>query len=132
MHQVVETYTYTHVHSEAPSNTDREEVQVHGCNKLASRHVRLELAESRAVPRCDICENAPAFFFCGIDGTSLCLHCDTDVHIGGKKTHERYLLTGQRVEARLFLSSYFTVVSNEESCTLTGFEELPLCRAGIL
>jgi hypothetical protein len=73
-----------------------------------------------------------AFFFCGIDGTSLCLHCDTDVHMGGKKTHERYLLTGQRVEARFFLSSYFTVVSNEESCILTGFEELPLCRAGIL
>jgi hypothetical protein len=62
MHQVVETHTYTHVHSEAPSNTDREEVQVHGCNKLASRHVRLELAESRAVPRCDICENAPGTF----------------------------------------------------------------------
>jgi hypothetical protein len=36
--------------------------KVHGCNKLASRHVRLELAESRAVPRCDICENAPGTF----------------------------------------------------------------------
>jgi hypothetical protein len=72
--------------------------KVHGCNKLAGRHVRLELAEARAVPRCDICENAPAFFFCGIDGTSLCLQCDMDVHIGGKKTHERYLLMGQRVE----------------------------------
>ncbi|KAL3686398.1 hypothetical protein R1sor_008972 [Riccia sorocarpa] len=72
--------------------------KVHGCNKLASRHVRLELAEARAMPRCDICENAPAFFFCGIDGTSLCLQCDMDVHIGGKKTHERYLLMGQRVE----------------------------------
>lgn len=72
--------------------------KVHGCNKLASRHVRLELAEARTVPRCDICENAPAFFYCGIDGTSLCLQCDTDVHIGGKKAHERYLLLGQRVE----------------------------------
>ncbi|GBG70921.1 hypothetical protein CBR_g8223 [Chara braunii] len=72
--------------------------KVHGCNKLASRHVRLELAEARAVPRCDICENAPAFFFCGIDGTSLCLQCDMDVHTGGKKAHARYLLMGQRVE----------------------------------
>ncbi len=42
-----------------------------------------------------------AFFFCGIDGTSLCLQCDMDVHIGGKKTHERYILMAQRVEARL-------------------------------
>ncbi|CAK9231529.1 unnamed protein product [Sphagnum troendelagicum] len=72
--------------------------KVHGCNKLASRHMRLELAESRAVPHCDICENAPAFFFCGIDGASLCLQCDVDVHVGVKKSHERYLLTGQRVE----------------------------------
>ncbi|XP_024517933.1 B-box zinc finger protein 18 isoform X2 [Selaginella moellendorffii] len=72
--------------------------QVHGCNKLASRHVRLQLAEARAVPRCDICESAPAFFYCGIDGTSLCLQCDMDVHTGGKKTHERYLMLGQRVE----------------------------------
>ncbi|MCO5601698.1 hypothetical protein L7F22_055821 [Adiantum nelumboides] len=72
--------------------------KVHGCNKLASRHIRLTLAEAGAHRRCDICENAPAFFFCGIDGTSLCLQCDMDVHVGGKRTHERYLLMGQRVE----------------------------------
>lgn len=36
--------------------------QVHGCNKLASRHVRLELAEARAVPSCDVCEKAPGKF----------------------------------------------------------------------
>lgn len=72
--------------------------KVHSCNKLANRHVRLQLTESRAVPRCDICENAPAFFFCGVDGTSLCLQCDMDVHVGGKKAHERYLMMGQRVE----------------------------------
>lgn len=29
------------------------------CNKLASRHVRVGLAEPNEVPRCDICENAP-------------------------------------------------------------------------
>ncbi|KAG0622414.1 hypothetical protein M758_3G095900 [Ceratodon purpureus] len=75
--------------------------KVHSCNKLANRHVRLELTESRAVPRCDICENAPAFFFCGVDGTSLCLQCDMDVHVGGKKAHERYLMMGQRVELPL-------------------------------
>jgi len=29
------------------------------CNKLASRHVRVGLANPSEVPRCDICENAP-------------------------------------------------------------------------
>ncbi len=33
-------------------------MKVHACNKLASRHVRLQLAEARAVPVCDICEKA--------------------------------------------------------------------------
>eukprot|EP00898_Chlorokybus_atmophyticus_P008761 jgi/Chlat1/8887/Chrsp92S08200 len=75
------------------------DVKVHGCNKLASRHTRVELAEARAAPNCDICEDAPAFFFCAIDGTSLCLQCDMDVHVGGKSSHDRYLLLGQRVEA---------------------------------
>ncbi|KAB2036577.1 hypothetical protein ERO13_D03G010800v2 [Gossypium hirsutum] len=76
--------------------------KVHMCNKLASRHVRVGLANPSAVPRCDICENAPgmhtAFFYCEIDGSSLCLQCDVIVHVGGKKTHGRYLLLRQRVE----------------------------------
>ncbi|KAL8543092.1 hypothetical protein ACS0TY_003829 [Phlomoides rotata] len=72
--------------------------KVHMCNKLASRHVRVGLAEPSQVPRCDICENAPAFFYCEIDGTSLCLQCDMIVHVGGKRTHGRYLLLRQRVE----------------------------------
>nr|QZU26830.1 BBX3 protein [Iris germanica] len=72
--------------------------KVHMCNKLASRHVRVGLADPSDVPRCDICENAPAFFYCEIDGTSLCLQCDMIVHVGGKRTHGRYLLLRQRVE----------------------------------
>ncbi|CAA2974145.1 B-box zinc finger protein 19-like isoform X1 [Olea europaea var. sylvestris] len=72
--------------------------KVHMCNKLASRHVRVGLAEPSAVPRCDICENAPAFFYCEKDGSSLCLQCDMMVHVGGKRTHGRYLLLRQRVE----------------------------------
>ncbi|KAB5561382.1 hypothetical protein DKX38_006339 [Salix brachista] len=72
--------------------------KVHICNKLASRHVRVGLAEPSDVPRCDICENAPAFFYCEIDGISLCLQCDMIVHVGGKRTHGRYLLLRQRVE----------------------------------
>ncbi|XP_057966116.1 B-box zinc finger protein 18-like isoform X3 [Malania oleifera] len=72
--------------------------KVHMCNKLASRHVRVGLAAPSDVPRCDICENAPAFFYCEIDGSSLCLQCDMIVHVGGKRTHGRYLLLRQRVE----------------------------------
>lgn len=34
-------------------------LQVHMCNKLASRHVRVGLADPSVVPHCDICENAP-------------------------------------------------------------------------
>ncbi|MQM21630.1 hypothetical protein Taro_054674 [Colocasia esculenta] len=74
------------------------EIKVHMCNKLASRHVRVGLADPSDVPRCDICENAPAFFYCEIDGSSLCLQCDMIVHVGGKRTHGRYLLLRQRVE----------------------------------
>lgn len=29
------------------------------CNKLASRHVRVGLADPSNAPSCDICENAP-------------------------------------------------------------------------
>ncbi|XP_027112149.2 B-box zinc finger protein 19-like isoform X1 [Coffea arabica] len=72
--------------------------KVHMCNKLASRHVRVGLAEPSEVPHCDICENAPAFFYCEVDGSSLCLQCDMLVHVGGKRTHGRYLLLRQRVE----------------------------------
>ncbi|KAE8690649.1 B-box zinc finger protein 19 [Hibiscus syriacus] len=72
--------------------------KVHMCNKLASRHVRVGLADPSNVPGCDICENAPAFFYCEVDGSSLCLQCDMSVHVGGKRTHGRYLLLRQRVE----------------------------------
>ncbi|GFP94522.1 B-box zinc finger protein 19 [Phtheirospermum japonicum] len=66
--------------------------KVHMCNKLASRHVRVGLASPVDVPRCDICENSP------VDGSSLCLQCDMIVHVGGKRTHRRYLMLRQRVK----------------------------------
>ncbi|KAI8007501.1 B-box zinc finger protein 19 [Camellia lanceoleosa] len=46
----------------------------------------------------DICENAPTFFYCEEDRSSLCLQCDMIVHVGGKRTHERYLVLRQRIE----------------------------------
>lgn len=42
-----------------------------------------------------------AFFYCETDGSSLCLQCDMIVHVGGKRTHGRYLLFRQRVEVCL-------------------------------
>nr|GMC95552.1 B-box zinc finger protein 19-like isoform X1 [Ipomoea batatas] len=39
-----------------------------------------------------------AFFYCEIDGSSLCLQCGMMVHVGGKRTHGRYLLIRQRIE----------------------------------
>ncbi|CAN4078780.1 unnamed protein product [Withania somnifera] len=72
--------------------------KVHTCNKLASRHVRVGLAKPNDVPGCDICENSPAFFYCEVDGSSLCLQCDMMVHVGVKRSHSRYLLLRQKVE----------------------------------
>ncbi|XP_022132962.1 B-box zinc finger protein 19-like [Momordica charantia] len=74
------------------------DTKVHMCNKLASRHVRVGLANPSEVSHCDICENAPAFFYCEVDGSSLCLQCDMIVHVGGKRMHKRYLLLRQGVE----------------------------------
>lgn len=74
------------------------DAQVHMCNKLASRHLRVRLADPSAVPQCDICENAPAFFYCEVDGSALCLQCDMGVHVGSKKTHGRYLMLRQKFE----------------------------------
>ena len=45
-----------------------------------------------------------AFFYCKIDGTSHCLQCDMIVHVGGKRTHGRYLLLRQRVEVCCFFT----------------------------
>lgn len=72
--------------------------KVHMCNKLASKHVRVGLDNPVDVPRCDICENSPAFFYCEVDGSSLCLQCDSTVHVEGKRTHRRYLMLRQRVQ----------------------------------
>lgn len=50
-----------------------------------------------------------AFFYCEIDGSSLCLQCDMIVHVGGKRTHERYLLLRQRVEVCATLQESFRI-----------------------
>lgn len=48
------------IRCENPFTKDNlHELQVHSCNKLANRHVRVGLADPSDVPHCDICENAP-------------------------------------------------------------------------
>lgn len=59
-----------------------------------------------------------AFFYCEIDGSSLCLQCDMAVHVGGKRTHGRYLLLRQRVEVCV------SVVERFCSCSVNGIIEI--------
>ncbi|MCD7449417.1 hypothetical protein HAX54_052123 [Datura stramonium] len=44
-----------------------------------------------------LCITREAFFYCEVDGSSLCSQCDMMVHVGGKRT-QRYLLLRQKVE----------------------------------
>ncbi|KAK4777952.1 hypothetical protein SAY87_018139 [Trapa incisa] len=46
--------------------------EIHGANKLASRHERVFL--------CEVCEQAPAAVTCRADAASLCSACDADIH----------------------------------------------------
>ncbi|KAJ4751562.1 B-box zinc finger family protein [Rhynchospora pubera] len=78
----------------------RCDVEVHAANKLASKHQRL-LLESlpNKLPRCDICQEKPAFIFCVEDRALFCRDCDEPIHVHGSLTgdHQRYLATGIRV-----------------------------------
>ncbi|ONM16340.1 Salt tolerance-like protein [Zea mays] len=46
----------------------RCDVEIHAANKLASKHQRLPLGDAAALPaslpRCDVCQERPAFIFC--------------------------------------------------------------------
>lgn len=76
------------------------DVEVHAANKLASKHQRL-LLESlpNKLPRCDICQEKPAFIFCVEDRALFCRDCDEPIHVPGSLSgdHQRYLATGIRV-----------------------------------
>jgi len=39
-----------------------------------------------------------AFFYYEVDGSSICLQYDMIAHVGGKRTHERYLVLRQRIK----------------------------------
>ncbi|CAD6272580.1 unnamed protein product [Miscanthus lutarioriparius] len=88
---------------------DRE---VHAANRLASKHQRLPLLapcgqSSAAVspPKCDICQECDAYFFCLEDRALLCRSCDVAVHTANAfvSAHRRFLLTGVQVGQELEL-----------------------------
>ncbi|KAK7261619.1 hypothetical protein RIF29_27934 [Crotalaria pallida] len=76
------------------------DVEVHAANKLASKHQRLLLESlSNKLPRCDICQDKPAFIFCVEDRALFCQDCDVPIHSAGSisANHQRFLATGIRV-----------------------------------
>ncbi|KAE9600402.1 hypothetical protein Lal_00045590 [Lupinus albus] len=76
------------------------DVEVHAANKLASKHQRLLLQSlSNKLPRCDICQDKPAFIFCVEDRALFCQDCDEPIHSAGtiSASHQRFLATGIRV-----------------------------------
>ncbi|RLN28126.1 B-box zinc finger protein 22-like [Panicum miliaceum] len=90
---------------------DRE---VHAANRLAGKHQRLPLlapggqsaaavAAAVSPPKCDICQDCDAYFFCLEDRALLCRSCDVAVHIANAfvSAHRRFLLTGVQVGQEL-------------------------------
>lgn len=76
------------------------DVEVHAANKLASKHQRLMLQSlSNKLPKCDICQEKPAFIFCVEDRALFCRDCDEPIHVAGSRSgdHQRFLATGIRV-----------------------------------
>nr|AFK39212.1 unknown [Medicago truncatula] len=76
------------------------DVEVHAANKLASKHQRLLLqCLSNKLPKCDICQDKPAFVFCVEDRALFCKDCDEPIHVAGSLSgnHQRFLATGIRV-----------------------------------
>mmetsp|Transcript_11863 Transcript_11863/g.43376 ORF Transcript_11863/g.43376 Transcript_11863/m.43376 type:complete len:285 (+) Transcript_11863:123-977(+) len=71
--------------------------RIHCANKLASSHKRVAIESvTENEQKCDVCQDAKAYFFCRICRCVLCPSCDQGAHkkgtLGG--THERHLLTG--------------------------------------
>ncbi|WVZ96936.1 hypothetical protein U9M48_042515 [Paspalum notatum var. saurae] len=92
---------------------DRE---VHAANRLAGKHQRLPLltpggdgdgggggAVPVSPPKCDICQDCDAYFFCLEDRALLCRSCDVAVHTANAfvSAHRRFLLTGVQVGQEL-------------------------------
>eukprot|EP00898_Chlorokybus_atmophyticus_P001531 jgi/Chlat1/2379/Chrsp17S02647 len=71
--------------------------KVHAANKLVAKHQRVALLPQKEErPKCDICQEAAAFFFCRDDRALLCRGCDLSIHSANALTqaHDRYLVPG--------------------------------------
>ncbi|KAK9725116.1 hypothetical protein RND81_05G123600 [Saponaria officinalis] len=75
------------------------DLQVHAANKLATKHLRLQLHSSTKFPTCDICQDKTAFIFCVEDRALFCQYCDESIHSASTLAakHQRFLATGIRV-----------------------------------
>ncbi|KAK9917630.1 hypothetical protein WJX75_006628 [Coccomyxa subellipsoidea] len=69
---------------------------VHGANKLAAKHDRVDLSKAAESAQCDICQDRPAVLFCSEDRALICRRCDIMIHTANEFTaqHHRYLLSG--------------------------------------
>ncbi|RZC49054.1 hypothetical protein C5167_017479 [Papaver somniferum] len=76
------------------------DVKVHAANKLASKHQRIPLLHNnhnRNQPSCDICQEKAGYFFCLEDRALLCRNCDVSIHSSTRSSHQRFLLTGVKL-----------------------------------
>ncbi|KAI3909907.1 hypothetical protein MKW98_012961 [Papaver atlanticum] len=74
--------------------------KVHAANKLASKHQRIPLLlnnHNRNQPSCDICQEKAGYFFCLEDRALLCRNCDVSIHSSTQSSHQRFLLTGVKL-----------------------------------
>uniref|UniRef100_A0ACD5TKJ7 Uncharacterized protein n=1 Tax=Avena sativa TaxID=4498 RepID=A0ACD5TKJ7_AVESA len=84
---------------------ERCDRDVHAANRLAGKHQRLPLLSPGSAapvappPKCDICQECHAYFFCLEDRALLCRGCDVAVHTANAlvSAHRRFLLTGVQV-----------------------------------
>ncbi|BBN18270.1 protein MpBBX4 [Marchantia polymorpha subsp. ruderalis] len=75
------------------------DTRIHAANKLANKHQRVSLMGQTESPRCDICQEKSAFFFCLEDRALLCRDCDVSIHSATalSSAHQRFLVPGTRV-----------------------------------
>ncbi|MCL7044674.1 hypothetical protein MKW94_004747 [Papaver nudicaule] len=74
--------------------------KVHAANRLASKHQRVPLLHNnhnRNQPSCDICQEKAGYFFCLEDRALLCRNCDVSIHSSTQSSHQRFLLTGVKL-----------------------------------
>ncbi|KAL2609144.1 hypothetical protein R1flu_027717 [Riccia fluitans] len=92
---------------EDPALCNECDIRIHAANKLANKHQRVSLTGPTESPRCDICQEKSAFFFCLEDRALLCRDCDVSIHSATARSsaHQRFLVPGTRVALEALESS---------------------------